>query len=112
MQDIYVQMLASVCVTLRVVLERSHPDTAVLSFVMRSTTPWNVDVPLDNGTVTYKYLQMSASRFVRLGKEVWWFPSVTPHVLMERGVVESAGPFANETWLVQYFSAIELMFCL
>ena len=33
--------------------------------------------------------------------------SVTLHEAYERSVVDSAGLFANETLLVQYFSAVE-----
>ena len=65
-----------------------------------STIPWNMDVPPDNKTVTDKCLQMSASHLVTLRKDVLWIPSVTPRVLLRRSAVESAGPFANETWLV------------
>ena len=43
---------------------------------------------VDNMTVTYKCLQMSASRFVRLRKEVLWN-------------LQASVP--NETWLEQYF---------
>ena len=47
------------------VLDLHH---VVNSFVMRSTTSRNVVVPLDNTTLTYKFLQMSASHFAT---EIW-----------------------------------------
>ena len=43
-------------------------DNVVGSFVMRSTTSRNMVVPLDNTTLTYKFLQMSASHFT---SEIW-----------------------------------------
>ena len=43
-------------------------DNVVDSFVLRSTTSRNMVVPLDNTTLTYKFLQMSASRFAN---EIW-----------------------------------------
>ena len=41
------------------------------SFVMRSTIPWNMNVPLDNRTLTYKFLPVSVSHLVLHWKEVY-----------------------------------------
>ena len=43
----------------------------VSSFVMRSTVPSNMDVPLDNRTLTDKCLPVSASHLVLYWKEVY-----------------------------------------
>ena len=37
---------------------------AVSSFVMRSTIPWNMFVPLDNTALAYKLLRMFTSHFM------------------------------------------------
>ena len=38
--------------------------SVVNSFVMRSPISWNMVVPLDNTTLTYKFLRVSTSHFV------------------------------------------------
>ena len=63
--------------------------SAFSSFVMRSTIPWKIVVPLDNTTLSYADV------------------NVTLHDVLERSVVDSAGLFANETMLETYFKAME-----
>ena len=46
--------------------------SAVNSFVVRPTIPWNMFVALDNTTLTYQFLRVSTSHFV--GEEVSWIP--------------------------------------
>ena len=45
------------------------------SFVMRSTIPWNMNVPLDNRTLAYKFLPVSASHVVLLLERSLRFPA-------------------------------------
>ena len=65
----------------------------VSSFVMRSTIPRKMVVPLANTTLWCRSLRGV---------------NVTLHDVLERSVVDSAGLLVNETCLVQYSSAKEM----
>ena len=65
-----------------------HGATAVGSFVMCSTIPWEMVVPTDNTTLAYNLANVN----------------VTHHDVVVTSVVESAGVFTVGTWLENTFT--------
>ena len=73
----------------------------VSTFVMRSTILWNMDVPLDNSILTYRFLTVSASHLVLYWIEVSWKPQAS--VLMKLGWYNTSAQWKHPATSVMMF---------